>query len=144
MTDQPETTTIHSLADAERLISALRESERALIHAKERSDIANRSKSEFLANMSHELRTPLNAIIGFAEIIKGQMFGPVGKPQYVEYANDIFESGHLLLSLINDILDMSKIESGKRALVEATLDVSQLVHSAIRLVASRAKLGKLH
>jgi two-component system cell cycle sensor histidine kinase PleC len=140
----PETPNIHSLAEAERLIHALRESERALIQAKEQADFANRSKSEFLANMSHELRTPLNAIIGFAEIIKGQMFGPVGKPQYVEYASDIFESGHLLLSLINDILDMSKIESGKRALVDTTLNIERIAQSVVRLVAARAKLGKLH
>jgi signal transduction histidine kinase len=72
------------------------------------------------------------------------MFGPVGSAQYVEYANDIFDSGQLLLSLINDILDMSKIEAGKRALVESTLDLEHVVHSVIRLVASRAKLGKLH
>src|SRR5580704_2983958 len=116
MTKPPTTHDIHSLADAERLIRALLESERALIRAKEQADFANRSKSEFLANMSHELRTPLNAIIGFAEIIKSQMFGPVGQPQYIEYSSDIYESAQLLLSLINDILDMSKIEAGKRML----------------------------
>ena len=84
--------------------------------------------------MSHELRTPLNAIIGFAEIIKDQLFGPVGTPQYIEYAKDIYDSGQLLLSLINDILDMSKIEAGKRALVEATLDIERIVQSVVRLV----------
>ena len=125
-------------------VTERKHAELALLHAKEQADLANRSKSEFLANMSHELRTPLNAIIGFAEIIKTQMFGPVGKPQYVEYAADIFDSGQLLLSLINDILDMSKIEAGKRALVEATLNLDQIVLSVVRLVTSRAKLGKLH
>lgn len=120
-----------------------RKVEAALMQAKEQADFANRSKSEFLANMSHELRTPLNAIIGFSEIIKDQLFGPVGQPQYVEYARDIYDSGALLLSLINDILDMSKIEAGKRPLVDTTLDLGQVVHSVIRLVASRAKLGKL-
>lgn len=125
-------------------ITERRRSEQALLHAKEQADFANRSKSEFLANMSHELRTPLNAIIGFAEIIKGQMFGPVGKAQYIEYAGDIFDSGQLLLSLINDILDMSKIESGKRPLVESTLNIEQIVQSVVRLVAARAKMGKLH
>lgn len=120
-----------------------RKVEAALMQAKEQADFANRSKSEFLANMSHELRTPLNAIIGFSEIIKDQLFGPVGQPQYVEYARDIYDSGALLLSLINDILDMSKIEAGKRPLVDATLDLGQVVHSVIRLVASRAKLGKI-
>jgi len=125
-------------------ITERHQAELALIHAKEQADFANRSKSEFLANMSHELRTPLNAIIGFAEIIKGQMFGPVGSAQYIEYAGDIFDSGQLLLSLINDILDMSKIEAGKRALVEAILNIEQIVQSVVRLVAARAKFGKLH
>lgn len=117
--------------------------ETALIRAKEQADFANRSKSEFLANMSHELRTPLNAIIGFAEIIKDEMFGPVGQAQYVEYSKDIYDSGQLLLSLINDILDMSKIEAGKRALKDVTLDVDTVTHSVVRLVAARAKEGKV-
>jgi PAS domain S-box-containing protein len=125
-------------------ITERRNAERALKQAMEQADFANRSKSEFLANMSHELRTPLNAIIGFSEIIKDQLFGPVGQPQYVEYARDIYDSGDLLLSLINDILDMSKIEAGKRALSESVLDVERTVHSVVRLVAARSKLGKLH
>ena len=124
-------------------ITERRKAERGLILAKEQADFANRSKSEFLANMSHELRTPLNAIIGFSEIIKEQMFGPVGQPQYVEYARDIYDSGELLLSLINDILDMSKIEAGKRALSETVIDVERVVQSVVRLIASRAKIGKL-
>ncbi|MDE2029623.1 MAG: hypothetical protein KGI97_03560 [Alphaproteobacteria bacterium] len=114
-----------------------------LRRAKEQADFANRSKSEFLANMSHELRTPLNAIIGFAEIIKDQMFGPVGSAQYVEYANDIYDSGQLLLSLINDILDMSKIEAGKRQLQETTMNMDAIAQSVVRLVAARAKEGKV-
>src|SRR3546814_13497279 len=77
------------------------------------SDLANRAKSDFLANVSHELRTPLNAIIGFSEIIKDQLFGPMSNPRYREYAIDIHDSGTHLLSLINDILDLSKIEAGK-------------------------------
>src|SRR6202012_5098508 len=125
LTNLPPEELAAALRESERKYHALVEVESALTRAKEQADFANRSKSEFLANMSHELRTPLNAIIGFAEIIKGQMFGPVGNPQYVEYAGDIFDSGQLLLSLINDILDMSKIEAGKRALVEATLNVEQ-------------------
>jgi PAS domain S-box-containing protein len=124
-------------------ITVRRQTELALMQAKEQADFANRSKSEFLANMSHELRTPLNAIIGFSEIIKDELFGVVGQPQYKEYAKDIYDSGELLLSLINDILDMSKIEAGKRALSDAPLSVERVVQSVVRLVAARAKEGKL-
>ena len=94
--------------------------------------------------MSHELRTPLNAIIGFAEIIKDQMFGNAGQPQYVDYAKDIYDSGQLLLSLINDILDMSKIEAGKRQLQETTMNIEVIAHAVSRLVSGRAKEGKVH
>jgi PAS domain S-box-containing protein len=124
-------------------ITERRQAEIGLLKAKEQADFANRSKSEFLANMSHELRTPLNAIIGFSEIIRDQLFGPVTQPQYVEYSRDIYDSGHLLLSLINDILDMSKIEAGKRALAETTLDIERIIQSVTRLVTSRAKESKL-
>ncbi len=123
-------------------ITERRRSERALIDAKEQADYANRSKSEFLANMSHELRTPLNAIIGFSEIIKDELFGKVGTAQYVEYAKDIYDSGELLLSLINDILDMSKIEAGKRELSESVINIGRVTQTALRLVAARAKASK--
>jgi PAS domain S-box-containing protein len=125
-------------------ITERRMGERALIAAKEQADYANRSKSEFLANMSHELRTPLNAIIGFSEIIKDELFGKAGNPQYVEYAKDIYDSGELLLSLINDILDMSKIEAGKRDLAESVINVNRVVQACMRLVAARAKMSKQH
>lgn len=124
-------------------ITERRKAEIALLNAKEQADFANRSKSEFLANMSHELRTPLNAIIGFSEILRDQLFGPLGQPQYIEYAGDIHDSGQLLLSLINDILDMSKIEAGKRDLAESIMDIDQTVRSVSRLVAARAKAGKV-
>jgi PAS domain S-box-containing protein len=123
-------------------ITERRRSEMALIAAKEQADFANRSKSEFLANMSHELRTPLNAIIGFSEIIKDELFGKVGTAQYVEYAKDIYDSGELLLSLINDILDMSKIEAGKREISESVINVSRVIQACLRLVAARAKANK--
>ncbi|QQR69499.1 MAG: PAS domain S-box protein [Alphaproteobacteria bacterium] len=125
-------------------ITERHKAEQALIAAKEQADFANRSKSEFLANMSHELRTPLNAIIGFSEIIKDELFGKVGQAQYVEYARDIYDSGELLLSLINDILDMSKIEAGKRELAEAPVDIGRVAQATIRLVAARAKSARLH
>lgn len=124
-------------------ITERRRAELDLVRTKEEADFANRSKSEFLANMSHELRTPLNAIIGFSEIIRDQLFGPVGQDQYVEYAGDIYDSGSLLLSLINDILDMSKIEAGKRELNETVMNVHETMRSVARLVAARAKAGRV-
>src|SRR5690606_8181723 len=80
---------------------------------KTRAEEANQAKSKFLANMSHELRTPLNAIIGFSEVMGSGMFGALGSDKYQEYCNDILSSGHYLLEVINDILDMSKIEAGR-------------------------------
>jgi PAS domain S-box-containing protein len=96
------------------------------------------AKSNFLANMSHELRTPLNAIIGFSEAIHREEFGAVGVPKYVEYANDISDAGKHLLSIINDILDLSKIETGKMALYESTIDISEVVSGCLLLVKDRA------
>jgi PAS domain S-box-containing protein len=105
--------------------------------------VASRAKTEFLANMSHELRTPLNAVIGFAELIKAQPFGPVGAPQYVEYIDDIFNSGQHLLAVINDILDMSKIEAGEMELTEAVFDIHEVTASCLRLISERAHKGGL-
>ncbi|QQP90236.1 PAS domain S-box protein [Skermanella sp. TT6] len=109
--------------------------------AREEAELAGRAKSEFLANMSHELRTPLNAVIGFSEIIKNEMFGPAGRPEYVEYARDIHESGTQLLALINDILDMSKIEAGKKELQDAVVDIGRVARNCVRLVEARAQFG---
>ncbi|MEQ8435594.1 MAG: ATP-binding protein [Oceanicaulis sp.] len=103
-----------------------------------RAEEANRSKSEFLANMSHELRTPLNAINGFSEIMAGEMFGPLGDARYKDYVGDILTSGQHLLSLINDILDMSKIEAGKMQLQSEPLDPSDLIEQCVRLMRARA------
>ena len=124
-------------------ITRRKEAEMALRTAKEQADLANRAKSEFLANMSHELRTPLNAIIGFSEIIKDEMFGPVGRKDYVEYSKDIHASGTHLLELINDILDVSKIEAGKKEINESLFDFGHVGAAALRLVKPRADAGKL-
>ncbi len=108
---------------------------------KTRAESANRSKSEFLANMSHELRTPLNAIIGFSEIMEGAMFGPLGSPKYSEYAHDIHSSGQHLLELINDILDMSKIEAGRMTLEKQPTDLAKVIDESLRLVSGRAEIA---
>jgi two-component system cell cycle sensor histidine kinase PleC len=111
--------------------------------AKLAAEGANRSKSQFLANMSHELRTPLNAIIGFAELLHKQPFGTIEQPRYVEYAQDIHASGVHLLSLINDILDMAKIEAGRVELNEAQVSVADCIAAAMRLVRHRAAEANL-
>ncbi len=111
--------------------------------AKIRAEAANHAKSEFLANMSHELRTPLNAINGFSEIMSSEMFGQLGHPRYKEYASDILSSGQHLLSLINDILDMSKIEAGKMALRFEPVSIDEVVEDALRLIRQKAEKGGL-
>ena len=113
--------------------------ERQLRSAKEEAELASRAKSDFLANVSHELRTPLNAIIGFSEIIKDQLFGPMGNQRYREYAIDIHDSGTHLLSLINDILDLSKIEAGKFELHEEPIDFEAATKSSFRIMRDRAE-----
>jgi signal transduction histidine kinase len=121
---------------------ARRDQELAAEHAKlelvrvqkERAEAASHAKSLFLANMSHELRTPLNAIIGFSEVIKDQMMGPVGTSNYADYANDIFGSAHHLLRLINDLLDLSKIEAGKMALDDELVELVGLAEESVALL----------
>ena len=108
-----------------------------------RAEEANQSKSEFLANMSHELRTPLNAINGFSDIMKKELFGPLGDPRYSEYVSDILFSGQHLLSLINDILDMSKIEAGKMTLNIEPLQMNEMVGQIIRILRGRAEENRL-
>jgi len=106
---------------------------------KTRAEEANQTKSKFLANMSHELRTPLNAIIGFSEIMESGMFGTLGSEKYQEYCHDILTSGHYLLEVINDILDMSKIEAGRMKLDMEELDLSKTLAESLRVVSGRAE-----
>ncbi|MEE9139263.1 MAG: PAS-domain containing protein [Alphaproteobacteria bacterium] len=116
----------------------------SLATARDEAERANHTKSEFLANMSHELRTPLNAIIGFAEIIKDQLFGSREPHKYQEYARDIHASGNHLLEVINDILDLSKIEVGKLELHEETVEIGSMVASCTQLVITRAQQAQVH
>jgi two-component system, cell cycle sensor histidine kinase PleC len=109
---------------------------------KDRAEDANAAKSKFLANMSHELRTPLNAIIGFSEIMEAAMFGPLGAEKYSEYSRDIRESGQYLLEVINDVLDMSKIEAGGIRLTPEELELDPVLADSVRVVSQRA--GEKH
>ena len=118
-----------------------REMARALVHAeelreealvaKDAAENASRTKSMFLANMSHELRTPLNAVIGFSEIMREEMFGPVGDVRYRDYTRMIHDAGEHLLELINDILDMSKIEAGKFEIERVRMDAREIVSDCV-------------
>ncbi|WP_170245044.1 ATP-binding protein [Pararhodospirillum oryzae] len=120
---------------------ARHEAERAQDEALEQALVANRSKTEFLANMSHELRTPLNAILGFSEVMAEEIMGPLGSARYRDYARGIHDSGAHLLSIINDILDVSKIEAGQMVLGEERVALGPLIDSALRLVSGRAAEG---
>ncbi len=117
----------------EQLFRAKRESDAARARAEE----ANRAKSHFLANMSHELRTPLNAIIGFSEIMESNMFGPLGSARYTEYAKDIHDSGRHLLSVIDDILDIAKIEAGKYTVQIENVDIAAIIDWSVDMVRTR-------
>ena len=122
-------------------ITMRKQMELSLRVAKEQADAANLAKSAFLANMSHELRTPLNAIIGFSEMMQNEVFGPVGSAKYVEYMGDIHSSARHLLEIINEVLDMSKIEAGRVDLDEQAVDMEEAIESVMRMMASRAFSG---
>ena len=107
--------------------------------AREAAEAANRAKSSFLANMSHELRTPLNAILGFTDIMRDEMFGPIGNPRYRDYIALIHNSGELLLDLIGDVLDMAKIEAGKLDLNFEAINLSDVIGECAQIMTERAK-----
>lgn len=120
-------------------VTRRKDMERELRDAKFIAESGSRSKSEFLAHMSHELRTPLNAILGFAQLMDQELKGPLGAPEYRSYVRDIHDSGEHLLSLINDILDISKVEAGRYELTEDTVDMAEVVERALMLVRARAE-----
>lgn len=125
---------------AQRIIEQKNHVMKALL---DEAEAANRAKSEFLAVMSHELRTPLNAILGFSELFKEQLMGPLGSAKYVEYAGDIHSSGQHLLAIINDILDLAKAEAGKLDLSESAFDLNSVIDKTLRMCAQKAQDGQI-
>ena len=123
----------------ERLLTLRRQAVEEVSSAMERATLAERAKVEFLANMSHELRTPLNAIMGFSDAMRLELLGPLGHGQYKDYAKDIHESGTRLLSLVNDILDLSRMESGEFEIVDQEVDVVATVDGALKMTMERAE-----
>ncbi len=132
-----------SQSELERQAQLLAELAQKYAEEKNRAEEANQTKSKFLANMSHELRTPLNAIIGFSEVMGSGMFGALGSEKYNEYCHDILTSGNYLLDVINDILDMSKIEAGRMKLDLEPLDLAETLTESLRVVSGRAENKKL-
>jgi two-component system cell cycle sensor histidine kinase PleC len=131
--------TVAHQAEKDALINELEEAREMSDEARRHAEQANIAKSQFLATMSHELRTPLNAIIGFSEVLKSELLGPIGLPQYKEYAADIHSSGQHLLTLINELLDLSRIEAGKYELNEEAVSLVEIAEDCQRMMAIRAK-----
>jgi len=120
-------------------ISLRKRTERDLVVAKQQAELANEMKSKFLANMSHELRTPLNSILGFTEMMERGIFGPIGNERYADYLATIHQSGNHLLTLINNLLDLSKIEAGREELHEEEIDIAALLNAATHAEGPRAR-----
>jgi two-component system, cell cycle sensor histidine kinase PleC len=131
--------TLEARAEKDALIGELETSKSISDEARHRAEAANVAKSRFLAQMSHELRTPLNAILGFSEVMKGEIFGPHAVPAYKEYVADIHNSGVHLLGLINEILDLSRIEAGRYELNEEAVSLAHVVGECSHLLAMRAR-----
>ncbi|WP_416798035.1 ATP-binding protein [Ciceribacter azotifigens] len=124
-------------------ITQWKRTEEELRNAKRAAETANTHKSDFLARVSHEIRTPLNAIIGFADMMAGERFGPIGHPRYTEYANDIVRSGRHVLDIVNDLLDISKIEAGEMELDFEAVGLNEAVASAVSLVQPQANTQRI-
>jgi two-component system cell cycle sensor histidine kinase PleC len=114
--------------------TSIKDREESLRRAKREAEAANASKTRFFTNMSHELRTPLNAIIGFSEIISGQLFGKLGHERYLDYSYDILRSGRHLLSVINDVLDLSKSESNRLILESKPVDMRYVLKDCVAMM----------
>lgn len=134
---------ITQVSSVSRLVTERVRQDKELRDARERAEAADRAKSDFLAHMSHEIRTPLNAVIGFSEVMRDQLFGPLGSPRYLEYVNDIHNSGIHLLELINDVLDLSKIEAGKFELQEDRAHLNTIIDTAFRFMHDRADAKRI-
>ena len=136
--------TMGRIADGEKFCAVLRDitawkrTEEELINAKQEAEKASTAKSEFLAKISHEIRTPLNAIIGFSEVMMDERFGPVGNERYRQYLKDIHASGGHLISLLNDLLDLSKIEAGKLELTFVSVNLNDLVQQCVAIMQQQA------
>lgn len=133
----------YDLIAVTRDISERKSDEEQLLEARDTAEAASRAKTHFLAGMSHELRTPLNAILGFSEVMKAQMFGTLGHARYLDYARHIHESGEHLRDLIDDVLDLSKIEAGKYRLIRESLQVAEIVESVLRTMCLTAKRAEV-
>ena len=142
--------TIGRIEDGEKLCAVLRDvtawkrSEEELTNARRAAEKASTAKSEFLAKISHEIRTPLNAIIGFSEVMMDERFGPIGSERYRQYLKDIHAAGGHLISLLNDLLDLSKIEAGKLELTFVNVNLNDLVQQCVAIMQQQANLSLIH